>query len=105
MGVNTTRWVKMQLKFLEIGSEKGKYNQMGDSTTGWSLGLYLRCKESLGLQLTCKQSFGRYLRCTESFRRSLRCKESLGQENGKTLGILRKTVTYNIQNHREMGQT
>ena len=38
-----------------------KYNQMGDNTTGWSLGRYLRCKESLGRDLRCKESLGRYL--------------------------------------------
>ena len=39
---------------------------MGDNTTGWSLGRYLRCKESLGRYLKCKESLGRYLRCKES---------------------------------------
>ena len=39
MGENTTRWVKIQLNSLEIGSDGGKYNQMGDDTTGGLWGL------------------------------------------------------------------
>ena len=34
MSVNTTRWVKMQLKSGETGLDGGKYNQMGDNATG-----------------------------------------------------------------------
>ena len=58
---------KLNLKSLEVGSDGGTINQMGDNTTGGLGGGRLRCKGSLGLYLRCKGSLGLSWRCKGAF--------------------------------------